>query len=114
VSRGFSSPVRESGRRVSQFVTSPDGGRGLRQRRPRGADLVEVVPEDGVTAVVAEVADLAEQAGEAAVSLAGVLDLIVASLLPAWRPGMARSRVELFEVFAGGGSACGLGLQCAR
>jgi hypothetical protein len=35
--------------------------------------LVEVVADDGVAAAVAELADLAEQPGEAAVALAGVL-----------------------------------------
>lgn len=62
--------VRAAGQPVRNV---PDGGRGLGKRCPRGADLVEVVADDGVAAVVAEVADLAEQAGEAAVSLAGVL-----------------------------------------
>jgi hypothetical protein len=42
--------------------------------------------------------DLAWAGGRRVVANSGpTLDLIVTSLLPAWRSGMARSRVELFE-----------------
>ena len=51
----------------------PDGRRRLAERCFLRADLVEVVADDGVAAVVAEGFDLVEQAGEAAVSFAGVL-----------------------------------------
>jgi hypothetical protein len=51
----------------------PDGGRGRRQRRLGGAALVEVVADDGVAAVLAELADLPEQLGAVAAALSGAL-----------------------------------------
>jgi hypothetical protein len=69
--RGFSSSVRVSGRRQSQFVTSRTvgraGGSGSR------AGLGEVAADDGVAAGVAEGLDLEEQAPDAAAGTVGVL-----------------------------------------
>ena len=73
LSRGFSSSVRVSGRRVEPVRDVADGGRGRRQRFPGGALPGEVVADDGVAAVVAEGLDLEEQAPDAAVAAVGVL-----------------------------------------